>query len=50
MASYYKTYATKVLRINAAEAEAIATSDDQFVIRGKYNAKTQRSKNIGKIV
>ena len=50
MTTYYKTYATKVLRINASEAEAIATSDDQFVIRGKYNAKTPRSKNIGKIV
>ena len=50
MTAYYKTYATKVLRINAAEAEAIATSDDQFMISGKHYAKIRRSKNIGKIL
>ena len=49
MASY-KTYATKVLKINAQQAEEIATDDKQFVIRGKYNVKAPRSKHIGKIM
>ena len=45
--SNHKTYVTKVAKINAAQAEAIATADNQFVTRGRGNAKTKRSRYIG---
>ena len=44
----YKTFAFKVSRFNIAEAESFSSSDSQFSIRGRGNAKTKRSKFIGK--
>ena len=46
--SNHKTYTVKVAKINAAQAEAIATADNQFVTRGRGMAKTKRSRYIGK--
>ena len=46
--SNHKTYTVKVAKINASQAEAIATSDNQFVTRGRGMAKTKRSRYIGK--
>ena len=48
MTSNYKTYEVKVAKINTAQAEAIATSENQFVTRGRGMAKTKRSRYIGK--
>ena len=46
--SNHKTYFAKVAKINTAQAEAIATADNQFVKRGRGHAKTKRSRYIGK--
>jgi len=46
--SNHKTYTVKVAKINASQAEAIATADNQFVTRGRGMAKTKRSRYIGK--
>ena len=46
--SNHKTYVVKVAKINTAQAEAIATADNQFVTRGRGHAKTKRSRYIGK--
>ena len=46
--SNHKTYFAKVAKINTAQAEAIATADNQFVTRGRGHAKTKRSRYIGK--
>ena len=40
--SNHKTYTVKVAKINASQAEAIATADNQFVTRGRGMAKTKR--------
>lgn len=45
--SNHKTYTVKVAKINASQAEAIATADNQFVTRGRGMAKTKRSRYIG---
>lgn len=44
----YKTFALKVSKLNIAEAQQFAESESQFSIRGRGNAKTKRSKFIGK--
>ena len=44
----YKTFEFKVSRFNIAEAESFSSSDSQFAIRGRGQAKTKRSKFIGK--
>ena len=44
----YKTFAFKLSKFNIAEAESFSSSDSQFSIRGRGNAKTKRSKFIGK--
>ena len=44
----YKTISFKVSKFNIAEAESFSSSDSQFSIRGRGNAKTKRSKFIGK--
>ena len=46
--AHYKTYQTKVLKLNIAEVEKLTDSESQFAIRGRGNAKTKRSKFIGK--
>ena len=48
--AHYKTYQTKVLKLNSTQAETIATSENQFVTRGRGNAKTKRSRYIGKTI
>lgn len=48
MTSNHKTYEVKVAKINTAQAEAIATAENQFVTRGRGMAKTKRSRYIGK--
>ena len=44
----YKTFSFKVSKFNIAEAESFSASDSQFSIRGRGQAKTKRSKFIGK--
>ena len=44
----YKTFSFKVSKFNIAEAESFSASDSQFSIHGRGNAKTKRSKFIGK--
>ena len=44
----YKTFSFKVSKFNMAEAESFAKSENQFTIRGRGQAKTKRSKFIGK--
>ena len=48
--AHYKTYQTKVLKLNSTQAEAIATSESQFTIRGRGHAKTKRSRYIGNTI
>lgn len=48
--AHYKTYQTKVLKLNIAEVEKLVDSESQFTIRGRGNAKTKRSKYIGKTI
>ena len=48
--AHYKTYQTKVLKLNSTQAEAIATADNQFVTRGRGHAKTKRSRYIGNTI
>ena len=48
MNKYYRTYNTRVVKLTMEQAEQIANADNQFVIRGRYHAKTPRSKFIGK--
>ena len=48
--AYYKTYQTKVLKLNSTQAEAIANSESQFTIRGRGHAKTKRSRYIGNTI
>ena len=44
----HKTFSFKVSRFNIAEAESFSESESQFSIRGRGQAKTRRSKFIGK--
>lgn len=46
--AHYKTYQTKVLKLNIAEVEKLTNSESQFTIRGRGHAKTKRSRYIGK--
>lgn len=48
--AHYKTYQTKVLKLNIAEVEKLTNSESQFTIRGRGNAKTKRSRYIGKTI
>lgn len=40
--AHYKTYQTKVLKLNSTQAEAIATSESQFTIRGRKPTNTAK--------
>ena len=44
----YKTFSFKVSKLNIAEAASFSESENQFAIRGRGQAKTKRSKFIGK--
>ena len=48
--AHYKTYQTKVLKLNIAEVEKLTNSESQFTIRGRGHAKTKRSRYIGKTI